>query len=96
MVHPSVRDEFQLKEHNFTLPESTIGLDPKTKRALTICNLFVNHKLRIPDIVRILDEDCGSIVLALLEGGIIHDRRRTLGRPPLVPNVGDSRQESSE
>jgi len=37
------------------LPNDASGLDPKSKRAVTICNLFVNHKLA-PDIVRLLNE----------------------------------------
>jgi hypothetical protein len=84
MRQPSqmIREEFQIEENNFTLPESTLGLDSKTKRALTICNLFINHKLAIADISRLLDEDTGRVVQALLERRIIHDRRRTFGRAP--------------
>jgi hypothetical protein len=55
------RDDFQLKENHFALPEPTIGLDPPTNRDLTICNLFVNHKLSISNIERALDEDWGRI-----------------------------------
>jgi len=80
---PFFRDDFQLKENNFALPEDTMALDPRTKRALTICNLFVNHKLSISNIDRVLDEDCGKIVLALIEQGILHNRRHMEGRPPV-------------
>ena len=40
------RDDFQLKENHFALPEDSINLDPRKKRALTICNLFVNISCR--------------------------------------------------
>jgi hypothetical protein len=77
------RDDFQLKENNFALPERSIDLEPQRKRALTICNLFVNHKMSISNIQRILDEDPGRIVQALIEGGILYDRRQIAGRPPV-------------
>jgi hypothetical protein len=58
------------------------ALDPKSKRAVTICNLFVNHKLALTDIVRLLDEDTGRVILALLEQRIIQDRRDNPQEPP--------------
>jgi hypothetical protein len=69
------REGFRLKRDRFTLPKDTSALDPKSKRAVTICNLFVNHKLALSDIVRLLDEDNGKVVLTLLEQRIIQDRR---------------------
>ena len=80
---PFFRDDFQLKEKNFALPEHSIELDPWRKRALTICNLFINHNLSISNIQRVLDEDAGKIVQALIEGGILYDRRQLAGRPPV-------------
>jgi len=85
------RDDFQLKEKNFALPEHSIDLDPRRKRALTICNLFVNHDMSISNIQRVLDEDAGRIVQALIENGILYDRRQITGRPP----VGIERRTSS-
>ena len=79
---PLFREDFQLKERNFALPEYSIELDPRRKRALTICNLFVNHNLSISNIQRVLDEDAGKIVQALIEGGILYDRRQIAGYPP--------------
>ena len=79
---PFFRDDFQLKEKNFVVPEHSIELDPRRKRALTICNLFINHNLSISNIQRVLDEDPGKIVQALIEGGILYDRRHIAGRPP--------------
>ena len=75
-------DGFQLMRDHFSLPKDTLDLDPQTKRALTICNLFVNHKLSIGNIDRLLDEDFGRIVLALLEHQILLDRRQMDGRAP--------------
>jgi hypothetical protein len=69
------REGFRLKRDRFTLPKDTSALDPKSKRAVTICNLFVNHKLALGDIVRLLDEDNGKVILTLLEQRIIQDRR---------------------
>ena len=80
---PFFRDDFQLKEKNFALPEHSIELDPRRKRALTICNLLINHNLSISNIQRVLDEDAGKIVQALIEGGILYDRRQITGRPPV-------------
>ena len=72
---PVTREGFRLKRDRFEVPKDTSALDPKTKRAVTICNLFVNHELALRDIVRLLDEDNGRVVLALLEQRIIQDRR---------------------
>jgi hypothetical protein len=77
------RDGFQVHtEKEVTLPQDTSDLDPVTKRAFTICNLFVNHKLSISDIIRVLDEEHGSVVMALLEQGIILERRQRRGTGP--------------
>ena len=83
MAQPShfFRDDFQLKENYFALPEHSIDLEPQRKRALTICNLFVNHKLSISNIQHVLDEDAGKIIQVLIEGGILYDRREIAGRP---------------
>jgi hypothetical protein len=72
---PITREGFRLKRDRFTLPKDPSALDPKSKRAVTICNLFVNHKLALGDIVRLLDEDSGKVVLTLLEQRIIQERR---------------------
>jgi hypothetical protein len=42
----------------------------QTKRAVTICDLFVNQAYTISDIVRVFDEDRRNVVLALLDQGI--------------------------
>ena len=78
----ATRDGFHLMKDRFEVPKDTSALDPKTKRAVTICNLFLNYQLSLHDIVRVLDEDNGSVVLALLERRIIQDRR---SKPRDVP-----------
>ena len=70
------RDGFQLTRDHFEVPKDVPSLDPQTKKALAICDLFLNHKLALGDVVRLLDEDNGTVVLALLEQGIIRDRRK--------------------
>ena len=76
------RDVFQIREGRFILPEDTSYLDPKTKRAITICNLFVNHHLNVSEIVRVLDEDRSNVLLVLINKGIIRDRREGQTKPP--------------
>src|SRR5262245_18347917 len=79
------RDGFQLREYNFTLSQSRIGLDPTAQRSLPlyICDVFVRHKLSISNIERVLDEDYRTIVQALIENGILYDRRQMAGQPPV-------------
>ena len=72
---PITREGFRLNRARFTLPKNTSDLDPKNKRAVTICNLFINHNLGIDAIVRVLDEDHERVILTLLDEGIILDRR---------------------
>ena len=79
---PLFREGFLVRENNFVLPEQTVGLDPGTKRDLTICNLFINHQLSIPNIKDLLDEDFARIVDVLIGQGILQDRRQMNGRPP--------------
>jgi hypothetical protein len=76
------RDGFQVRKDTFPLPEETWNLDPQAKRAVTICNLFVNHQYGISDVVRVLDENSRNVVLVLLKQGIIKDRRAQQTLPP--------------
>ena len=63
------------------MPEDSVNLDPQRKRSVTICNLFVNHRMSISDVVRVLDEDRRNVVRALLKQGVIRDRRVRQTRP---------------
>ena len=60
-----------------------MALDPQTKRELTICNQFVNHRLSIENIKQLLDEDLERIVRVLIDNWILQDRRQTNGRSPV-------------
>ena len=76
----TIQDGFFLARDHFALPLDAMALDPKTKRALTICN--INHRLCIIDIVRVLDEDVKNVIGALLEYRAVQDRRATLREDP--------------
>jgi hypothetical protein len=75
------RDGFQVSQRPFTLPPDSATLDPTTKRALTICNLFVNHWLPIDGIASLLEEDRRAVILTLIHRNIIYDRRHRRGTP---------------
>ena len=79
---PQERDGFHVREGEFPLPTDTSNLDPKSKRAVTICNLFINHHHSISDIVRVLDENHSNVVRELLKKGLIRDRRMRKAAPP--------------
>jgi len=80
------REGFLVTNKVFTNPSS--ALDPTTKRQLTICNLFANHGLSIPDIVRVLDETYGHVVSALIKQGCVHERRKHPREPANVERSG--------
>ena len=69
------------------MPPDSTTLDPNTKRALTICNLFVNHSLRIDDIASLLEENRKAVILTLIHRNIIYDRRHTGRIAPLATNA---------
>jgi hypothetical protein len=69
------RDGFYLRKTRFELPLDNGALDPKTQLDLLICHLFVNDKRSISAIARI-GIDASSIVRALLEQGVICERRQ--------------------
>jgi len=72
---PSTRDGFQVISDHLTVPKDS-ALDQKTKQALAICHLFLNRNMAIADIVWLLGEENRTVVLALLEQGVIQERRR--------------------
>jgi len=76
------QDGFQVREGKFTFRADTWNLDPQSKRAVTICNLFFNHQYGISDVVRVLDENRTNVIQVLLEKGIIRDRRVRQRTPP--------------
>jgi hypothetical protein len=70
------RDGFQVRRKVFTNPPDMTSFDPVRKRTMTICNLFVNHRLAMRDIVRVLDEKYDHVVCALIEQGLVFERRK--------------------
>jgi hypothetical protein len=76
------RDGFHVRVGEFILPADTSKLDPNSKRAVTICNLFVNHHYGISDVARVLDEDRRNVINALLKKGIVRERRVRQRTPP--------------
>jgi hypothetical protein len=76
------RDGFQVRQNQFNLPSNSTNLDAKAKRAVTICNLFINHRLTISDIARVLDDEYGAVISALIKRGLIKERRQHRGQPP--------------
>jgi hypothetical protein len=66
-----VRDGFLVRGEEFVLPSGLHRLDSETQYQTEICNLFINEKFRIPDIVEITRDDYATIVLALLNQKLI-------------------------
>jgi len=67
---------FERTNKKFELPSNLAELDPITKRRLTICNLFANQNLSIFEIVHVLDSSLHQVVPALIDNGLIKERRR--------------------
>ena len=72
---------FRLIKRRYAGPEDTISLPPDQKRTITVCNLFSNQNKQIDEIARLLDTDRRTVILALIQEGLILDRRRSQGRP---------------
>ncbi len=82
---------FEKTNKKFELPADLVQLDPATKRRMTICNLFANQNLSIGEIVKLLDSSLHQVVPALIDQGLIKERRRNRGkRGPENPKTGQS------
>jgi len=68
---------FRLTGRRYADPQDTIHLAPDKKRTITICNLFSNQNKRIDEIARLLDADRRTVILALIQEGLILDRRQS-------------------
>ena len=77
-----IRDGFQVVAKDFALPENTLFLEARKKRAMTICNLFFNHHLPITEIAAVLDEEYETVIGILIEHRLIQDRRQRRAMPP--------------
>ena len=69
------REGLSILTTQFDLPEDSIFLDMDSKRALTICNLFINHHLAVSRIAQLLEHDRGQVVQVLIQKKIVLDRR---------------------
>ena len=71
---------FRLTGRRYADPQDTIHLAPDRKRTITVCNLFSNQNKRIDEIARLLDTDHRTVILALIQEGLVLDRRRSQQR----------------
>jgi hypothetical protein len=78
MAPPEIleRDGFEITKEVFINPSNTTLLASATRRKITICNLFVNHRLSLRDILRVLDEKYDHVVCMLIEQGLVLERRK--------------------
>ena len=94
---PIIRDGFRVLRDRYSAPPDSAQVGADTKRRITICNLFVNYKLSINDIVKTLDETYKHAVSVLIEKGIIQERRSVCReeRPVKQPSLFSSRLKNS-
>ena len=69
------REGFSILVPQFELPTDSVSLDRNTKRALTICNLFINHRLPVSQIAPLLEESVAEVVRVLVQHKIVRERR---------------------
>ena len=74
-------DGFRLAKRQYPGPQDTINLPPGQKRTITICNLFSNEHKKIDEIARLLDTDRRAVILALVQEGLVVDRRGWSRKP---------------
>ena len=78
----ATRDGFRLIKDRFALPQDTSKSDLKSTHAIKICNLFLNEKLHVGDIVRLVHDNRGTVVCTLIEEGVIEERRKKPRKEP--------------
>ena len=78
----STRDGFSIIKDRFALPRDISGLDLKRMHANKICDLFLNEKLHLSDIARLLRDDRKSVIQTLIGEGIIAERRKNRRQEP--------------
>ena len=71
---------FRLAKRQYAGPQDTINLPPGQKRTITVCNLFSNEHKKIDEIARLLDTDRRTVILALIQEGLVLDRRQSQQR----------------
>jgi hypothetical protein len=83
------REGFSILASQFELPTDSASLDRESKRALTICNLFINHQLGVSQIAQLLEDDLSKVIQALVQKKIIRDRRK---KPSMRPSDVERRK----
>ena len=83
------REGFSILVPQFELPTDSVSLDRNTKRALTICNLFINHRLPVSQIAQLLEESVAEVVRVLIQHKIAGERR---GKPSTWPSDVERRR----
>ena len=71
---------FRMTKRKYVGPEHTVNLPANEKRAVTVCNLFSNQRKPIDEIARLLDTDRRTVILALIQEGLVVDRRHSQQR----------------
>ena len=71
---------FRLAKRRYAGPQDTISLPPGQKRTITVCHLFSNEHKRIDEIAQLLDTDRGAVIIALIQEGLVLDRRQSQQR----------------
>jgi hypothetical protein len=66
---------FRRTQKKFETPENFSLLDPRTKRELTICNLFANQDQSLWAIARLLEVPMSKVVNTLIRNGLVKERR---------------------
>ena len=72
----SMRDGFRILRDHFVMPHDFSGLDLRGMHSNTMCDLFLNKHLHLDEIVRLVRDDRGSVIHALIEQGVIGERRK--------------------
>ena len=75
--HRQLPEKPPSKQLGFAMPDDPLTLHPAAKRVVTICNLFANQHKSIADIAGLLDTTASLVISALIEGGVVPDRRHS-------------------
>jgi hypothetical protein len=66
---------FRLTNQKYVGPEHTVNLPANEKRTVTVCNLFSRQQKGIDEIAELLDTNRRAVISALINEGLILDRR---------------------
>ena len=77
-----IRDGFDLYKDKFEFPPNFAILSTDGKRAVVVCDLFINGGFTVEKIMQFLEENYGNVVRTLIAQGVIKDRRFVFGKSP--------------